>query len=111
MVRYWDCEWFCYLVTYNVWLQVRGGTAEADGRLMKGDQILAVNGQDLKSATQEEAAAVLKTAMGKVTMKLGRLKASSKQSSNIDRCVVELLLHVIRYSCLECRPCFSLLHM
>ena len=71
-----------------VWLQVRGGTAEADGRLMKGDQILAVNGQDLKSATQEEAAAVLKTAMGKVTIKLGRLKASSKRSSNIDRCVV-----------------------
>ncbi|XP_069682015.1 multiple PDZ domain protein-like isoform X7 [Periplaneta americana] len=64
---------------------VHGGTAEADGRLMKGDQILAVNGQDLKAATQEEAAAVLKTAMGKVTMRLGRLKASSKRSSNIDR--------------------------
>ncbi|XP_023705166.1 multiple PDZ domain protein isoform X5 [Cryptotermes secundus] len=64
---------------------VHGGTAEADGRLMKGDQILAVNGQDLKSATQEEAAAVLKTAMGKVTMRLGRLKASSKRSSNTDR--------------------------
>jgi len=64
---------------------VRGGTAEADGRLMKGDQILAVNGQDLKSATQEEAAAVLKTAMGKVTIKLGRLKAGSKRNSNIDR--------------------------
>ena len=69
-------------------LQVRGGTAEADGRLMKGDQILAVNGHDLKSATQEEAAAVLKTAMGKVTMRLGRLKASSKRSSNADRCVL-----------------------
>ncbi|KAJ9587720.1 hypothetical protein L9F63_018847, partial [Diploptera punctata] len=66
---------------------VRGGTAEADGRLMKGDQILAVNGHDLKSATQEEAAAVLKTAMGKVTMRLGRLKASSKRSSNADRSI------------------------
>uniref|UniRef100_A0A1B6GME1 PDZ domain-containing protein n=1 Tax=Cuerna arida TaxID=1464854 RepID=A0A1B6GME1_9HEMI len=54
---------------------VQGGTAGTDGRLMKGDQILAVNGQDLKNSTQEEAAAVLKTAAGKVTMKLGRLKA------------------------------------
>ncbi|XP_054277487.1 multiple PDZ domain protein-like isoform X4 [Macrosteles quadrilineatus] len=54
---------------------VQGSTAGTDGRLMKGDQILSVNGQDLKNSTQEEAAAVLKTAAGKVTMKLGRLKA------------------------------------
>ncbi|XP_071445201.1 inactivation-no-after-potential D protein isoform X3 [Hetaerina americana] len=53
---------------------VKGGVAESDGRLMKGDQILAVNGQDLKSASQEEAAAVLKCAIGKVTIKLGRLR-------------------------------------
>ncbi|XP_063241818.1 multiple PDZ domain protein isoform X2 [Bacillus rossius redtenbacheri] len=62
---------------------VHGGTAEADGRLMKGDQILAVNGQDLKGATQEEAAAVLKTATGRVTIKLGRLKATSRGGSGI----------------------------
>ncbi|XP_039276607.1 multiple PDZ domain protein isoform X4 [Nilaparvata lugens] len=55
---------------------VQGGAAGTDGRLMKGDQILAVNGQDLKAANQEEAAAVLKTTAGKVTIKLGRLKAS-----------------------------------
>ncbi|KAJ1523896.1 hypothetical protein ONE63_010449 [Megalurothrips usitatus] len=53
---------------------VQGGAAEADGRLMKGDQILSVNGQDLKAASQEEAAAVLKTALGKVAIKVGRLK-------------------------------------
>ncbi len=39
---------------------VKGGVAEADGRLMQGDQILAVNGQDLTSAMQEQAAAILK---------------------------------------------------
>ncbi|XP_049864140.1 multiple PDZ domain protein isoform X5 [Schistocerca gregaria] len=61
---------------------VHGGTAEADGRLMKGDQILAVNGQDLKNSSQEEAAAVLKTATGKVAMRIGRLKAGSRGSSN-----------------------------
>lgn len=34
--------------------------AEADGRLMQGDQILAVNGEDMRNATQEYAAGVLK---------------------------------------------------
>lgn len=41
-------------------LQVKGGIAEADGRLIQGDQILEVNGQDLRTASQEHAAAVLK---------------------------------------------------
>lgn len=39
---------------------VKGGVAEADGRLMIGDQILSVNGQDLRGASQEYAAAILK---------------------------------------------------
>lgn len=39
---------------------VKGGVAEADGRLQPGDQILSVNGEDLKNATQEIAAGVLK---------------------------------------------------
>lgn len=33
-------------------LQVKGGAAEADGRLMQGDQILTVNGNDLRTASQ-----------------------------------------------------------
>ena len=52
-----------------------GGPAALDGRLMKGDQILSVMGQDLRKSTQEEAAAILKLTSGKVAMKLGRLKA------------------------------------
>lgn len=55
-------------------LQVTGGAADADGRLMKGDQILSVNGQCLKTVSQEDAAAVLKTTTGRVTIKLGRLR-------------------------------------
>ena len=39
---------------------VKGGVAEADGRLMQGDQILAVNSEDMRQSTQEYAAAVLK---------------------------------------------------
>jgi len=59
---------------------VAGGVAEADGRLQQGDQILSVNGEDMKQATQEQAAAVLKTLMGKLTMNLGRLKGSRPSS-------------------------------
>lgn len=39
---------------------VRGGAAEADGRLMQGDQILAVEGEDMRQASQETIAAILK---------------------------------------------------
>ena len=47
---------------------VKGGASEADGRLMQGDQILSVNGEDMRSATQEYAAAFLK--VGVVFVKL-----------------------------------------
>ncbi|XP_071131073.1 multiple PDZ domain protein-like isoform X9 [Mytilus edulis] len=60
---------------------VKGGVSESDGRLMQGDQILAVNGEDMRNATQEYAAAVLKTSLGKVTLTVGRLKAGSRASS------------------------------
>lgn len=70
---------FSYLRISN---QVPGGAAGVDGRLMKGDQILSVMGQDLKNATQEEAAAVLKLATGKVSIKLGRLKARPSPSTS-----------------------------
>ncbi|KAL1129913.1 hypothetical protein AAG570_012857 [Ranatra chinensis] len=53
---------------------VQGGAAGTDGRLMKGDQILEVNGQDLRKMSHDEAAAVLKTTAGRVNMKLGRFK-------------------------------------
>uniref|UniRef100_A0A1I8AVQ8 PDZ domain-containing protein n=1 Tax=Steinernema glaseri TaxID=37863 RepID=A0A1I8AVQ8_9BILA len=53
---------------------VKGGAAEADSRLMQGDQILAVNGQDVTGSMQEDVAAMLKTCSGKVTLKVGRWK-------------------------------------
>lgn len=43
---------------------MKGGIAEADGRLQAGDQILSVNGEDLKNATQDVAAAALKVKHG-----------------------------------------------
>ncbi|KAI6193962.1 PDZ domain containing protein [Aphelenchoides besseyi] len=53
---------------------VKGGVAEADGRLLQGDQILAVNGQDVATKMQEDVATLLKTISGKVTIKVGRWK-------------------------------------
>ena len=41
---------------------VKGGAADIDGRLVQGDQIISVNGTDLRNASQEEAAPVLKNA-------------------------------------------------
>ena len=50
-----------FVMSYVIcWYQVKGGVAEADGRLMQGDQILTVNGEDMRNATQEDAAACLK---------------------------------------------------
>ncbi|KAL5021229.1 hypothetical protein ScPMuIL_000384 [Solemya velum] len=60
---------------------MKTGVADQDGRLMQGDQILSVNGEDMRSATQEHVAAVLKTLMGKVILNVGRLKAGSRSSS------------------------------
>ncbi|KAI0215440.1 Multiple PDZ domain protein [Lamellibrachia satsuma] len=59
---------------------VKGGVADADGRLMQGDQILSVNGEDMRDVSQEHAAAVLKTLMGKVSLAVGRLKTGSRTS-------------------------------
>uniref|UniRef100_A0A674BW38 Multiple PDZ domain crumbs cell polarity complex component n=1 Tax=Salmo trutta TaxID=8032 RepID=A0A674BW38_SALTR len=39
---------------------VKGGVVEIDGRLMQGDQILSVNKEDVRNATQESVAALLK---------------------------------------------------
>ncbi|XP_048205795.1 multiple PDZ domain protein isoform X3 [Perognathus longimembris pacificus] len=54
---------------------VKGGIADADGRLMQGDQILTVNGEDVRNATQEAVAALLKCSLGTVTLEVGRVKS------------------------------------
>ncbi|XP_027025712.2 inaD-like protein isoform X4 [Tachysurus fulvidraco] len=60
---------------------VKGGAADVDGRLMQGDQILSVDGEDMRRASQETVAAVLKCARGMVQLEVGRLKAASWISS------------------------------
>lgn len=39
---------------------VKGGAADLDGRLIQGDQILSVNGEDVRQASQEVVATILK---------------------------------------------------
>ncbi|XP_035004488.2 multiple PDZ domain protein isoform X3 [Hippoglossus stenolepis] len=54
---------------------VKGGLVETDGRLTQGDQIMSVNGEDVRSATQEAVAALLKCCVGPINMEVGRFKA------------------------------------
>ncbi|XP_072443051.1 multiple PDZ domain protein isoform X5 [Chiloscyllium punctatum] len=56
---------------------VKGGIVDLDGSLLQGDQILSVNGEDVRSATQETVAAMLKRAQGTVRLEVGRLKTGS----------------------------------
>ncbi|XP_061859229.1 inaD-like protein isoform X2 [Colius striatus] len=60
---------------------VKGGAADLDGRLIQGDQILSVNGEDMRNASQETVATILKCAQGLVHLELGRLRAGSWVSS------------------------------
>nr|KAF6507055.1 hypothetical protein HJG63_014941 [Rousettus aegyptiacus] len=60
---------------------VKGGAADIDGRLIQGDQILSVNGEDMRNASQETVAAILKCAQGLVQLEIGRLRAGSWISS------------------------------
>ncbi|XP_032695643.1 inaD-like protein [Lontra canadensis] len=56
---------------------VKGGAADLDRRLIQGDQILSVNGEDMRNASQETVATVLKCAQGLVQLEIGRLRAGS----------------------------------
>ncbi|XP_063932758.1 inaD-like protein isoform X3 [Zophobas morio] len=53
---------------------INGGTADVDGRIMKGDLLVSVNGQSVENASRDEAGAILKTVTGRVSLKLHRYK-------------------------------------
>jgi InaD-like protein len=66
---------------YGVFIShiLEGGCAEKDGRLMSGDLILEVNGQDLRTAAYDHVTYTLKTLPhGRVNIKIGRLKPSAR---------------------------------
>lgn len=49
-----------------------------DGRIMKGDMLISVNGQNVENCSGEEAGAILKTVIGKVSLKLHRYKPTAR---------------------------------
>lgn len=65
---------------------VIGGTAFRDGRLMRGDRLLAVDGTDVVNASKDDVAPLLRNVVGKVLLKVGRLTAEvSKPDSAVAR--------------------------
>lgn len=57
---------------------ISGGAADLDGRLTKGDLLISVNGHNVENASGEEAGAILKTVMGRVSLKLHRYKPNAR---------------------------------
>ncbi|XP_036610001.1 inaD-like protein [Trichosurus vulpecula] len=77
---------------------VKGGAADLDGRLIQGDQILSVNGEDMRNASQETVATVLKCAQGLVQLEIGRLRAGSWLSSRKTSQNSQMSQHSVRSS-------------
>uniref|UniRef100_A0A8C7GAA3 Multiple PDZ domain crumbs cell polarity complex component n=1 Tax=Oncorhynchus kisutch TaxID=8019 RepID=A0A8C7GAA3_ONCKI len=83
---------------------VKGGVVESDGRLMQGDQILSVNKEDVRNATQESVAALLKCGVGPIVMEVGRFKAgpfhSERRFSQSSQVFDSFWLFTLVFSCL-----------
>ncbi|XP_029950360.1 multiple PDZ domain protein [Salarias fasciatus] len=59
---------------------IRGGVADSDGRLLLGDQILSINGEDVRAASQEHAKTLLQSCSGHVQLEVARFKAGVQYS-------------------------------
>ncbi|XP_071359492.1 multiple PDZ domain protein isoform X3 [Trachinotus anak] len=59
---------------------IRGGVADSDGRLLLGDQILSINGEDVRAASQEHAQKLLLSCSGVVHLEVARFKAGVQYS-------------------------------
>lgn len=61
--------WWSALLTVSLmWFGPLQGAAVEDGRLKRGDQIIAVNGHCLEGATHAEAVDILKKTKGTVVL-------------------------------------------
>lgn len=58
------CSWHCWWPLFSSYSNdtgifvsdiIRGGVADSDGSLLLGDQILSINGEDVRAASQEHA--------------------------------------------------------
>lgn len=71
---------------------VKGGIADTNGRLMQGDQILTVNGEDVRNANQEAVAALLKVLRKEKMNKSEKLRSRYFESFNFTPIEIRLLL-------------------
>ncbi|XP_043971135.1 multiple PDZ domain protein isoform X1 [Gambusia affinis] len=59
---------------------IRGSVAESDGSLLHGDQILSINGEDVRATSQEHAERLLQECTGAVHLEVARFKAGIQYS-------------------------------
>ncbi|XP_042285697.1 multiple PDZ domain protein [Thunnus maccoyii] len=59
---------------------IKGAVADSDGRLLLGDQILSINGEDVRAASQEHAEKLLQNCSGAVHLEVARFKAGLQYS-------------------------------
>ncbi|XP_023188873.1 multiple PDZ domain protein-like isoform X2 [Xiphophorus maculatus] len=59
---------------------IRGSVAESDGSLLHGDQILSINGEDVRAASQDHAQRLLQESTGAVHLEVARFKAGLQYS-------------------------------
>ncbi|KAJ0050697.1 hypothetical protein NL108_005105, partial [Boleophthalmus pectinirostris] len=59
---------------------IRGGIADLDGRLLLGDQILSINGEDVRAASQDHAEKLLQKWSVIVHLEVARFKAGLQYS-------------------------------
>ncbi|KAF3852175.1 hypothetical protein F7725_005530 [Dissostichus mawsoni] len=59
---------------------IRGGIADSDGRLLLGDQILSINGEDVRAASQEHAHKLLQSCSEAMHLEVARFKAGLQYS-------------------------------
>lgn len=87
---------------------IKGGAAEMDGRLLVGDEVVTVNGEDVHSATQDYAAKLLKTVTGKVSllvkrMKIGLRPAAQLSHPYVSNCTSESILKKSESHAVDCK--------
>ncbi|KAM7419146.1 hypothetical protein PAMA_016323 [Pampus argenteus] len=59
---------------------IKGGVADSDGRLLLGDQILSINGEDVRAASQEHTEKLLQICSGAFLLEVARFKAGVQYS-------------------------------
>ncbi|XP_041837745.1 multiple PDZ domain protein isoform X2 [Melanotaenia boesemani] len=68
---------------------IRGGVADSDGRLLLGDQILSINGEDVRAALQEHAQKLLQSCSEAVHLEVARFKAGVQCPQRSQFCFIQ----------------------